>query len=128
LDDRKSTSGYIFQIAGGSVGWRCSKQNCMALSTAEAEYMALSSAAQEAIWMSQLLYELKRQPLVPAILFEDNQSAICLSKNPQYHGRSRHIDIKHHFIREQVNNGTIDVSYCRTDDMIADLPKGLPGE
>lgn len=79
LNDRKSTSGYVFQVGGASVSWKCCKQACVALSTAEVEYMALSSAAQEAIWMRQLLSELKGESLKPATIFEDNQSAICLS-------------------------------------------------
>ena len=129
LDDRKSTSGYVFQVGGACVSWKCRKQACVALSTAESEYMALSSAAQEAIWMRQLLSELKGESLKPATIFEDNQSAICLSKNPQFHGRSKHIGIKYHFIRDQVNDGVVDVKYCKTEDMLADImTKGLYGE
>ena len=126
LDDRKSTSGYLFQISGAAVSWRSKKQTCVALSTAEAEYMALASAAQEAIWMRQLSSELKNGPTEATTIFEDNQSAICMAKNPQFHGRAKHIGIKYHFIREQVSSGTVDLKYCRTDEMIADmLTKGL---
>jgi len=126
LDDRKSTSGYLFQISGAAVSWRSKKQTCVALSTAEAEYMALAGAAQEAIWMRQLSSELKNGPTEATTIFEDNQSAICMAKNPQFHGRAKHIGIKYHFIREQVSSGTVDLKYCRTDEMIADmLTKGL---
>lgn len=129
LDDRKSTSGYVFQVGGAPVSWRSCKQSSVALSTAEAEYIALSSAAQEAIWMRTLLSELKRESTKPALIYEDNQAAICLSKNPQFHGRSKHIEIKYHFIRDQVKNGVINVKYCKTDDMTADImTKGLYGE
>ena len=129
LDDHKSTSGYIFQVEGGSVSWKCSKQSCVALSTAEAEYMALSSAVQEAIWMRQLLSELKKEPMKSTTIYEDNQSAICLTKNPQFHGRSKHMDIKYHFIRDQVNDGMVEVKYCKSEDMLADImTKGLYGE
>ena len=69
------------------------KQSCVALSTAEAEYIALPTAAQEAIWLCRLLSELKRESMKPTTIYKDNQSAICLSKNPQFHGRSKHIDI-----------------------------------
>lgn len=94
IDDRKSTSGYGFLISSGLVSWKSCKQTCVALSTSEAEYMALSFAAQEAIWIRNLLSELQREYLIkPAIIFEDNQSSICLSKNPQYHGKSKHISI-----------------------------------
>ena len=129
LDNRKSTSGYGFLVGGALVSWRSCKQTCVALSTSEAEYMALSSTAQEAVWIRQLLSEIKRESLQTILVYEDNQSAICLSKNPQYHGRSKHIDIKYHYIRDQVKDGVIDVQYCKTEDMIADMmTKGLHGD
>ena len=104
-DDHKSTSGYMFQIIGAVISWRSKKQTCVALSTAEAEYMALASAAQEAIWMRQLLTDLRNPPREPTRIFEDNQSAICLANNPQFHRRATHIGIKYHFIREQLEKG-----------------------
>ena len=79
LDDRKSTSGYLFQIGGGAVSWRSKKQTCVALSTAEAEYVALASAAQEAMWMRQLTALLGDRPQEAVTVFEDNQSAICMT-------------------------------------------------
>ena len=129
LDDRKSTSGYLFQLGGTAISWRSKKQTCVALSTAEAEYMALASAAQEAMWLRQLTIDLKNEPVSATVIFEDNQSAICIAKNPQFHGRSKHIAIKYHFIRDQVENNNVELRYCRTNDMIADmLTKGLNGE
>ena len=126
LDDRKSTSGYMFQVSGAAVSWRSKKQTCVALSTAEAEYMALVSAAQEAIWMRQLATDLGSNPTGATVIFEDNQSAIRMAKNPQFHGRAKHIGIKFHFIREQVNTGTVELNYCPTEEMVADmLTKGL---
>ena len=99
----------------------------MALSTAEAEYIALASATQEALWMRQLITELGIDTLSEAItMFEDNQSAICMTKNPQFHGRSKHISIKYHFVRDQVREGTVNLKYCPTQDMIADMLTGLP--
>ena len=101
----------------------------MALSTAEAEYITLASAAQESLWLQQLLADLLKEPTKPMVIFEDNQSAICMAKNPQFHGRSKHIAIKYHFIREQVSNGKVELKYCKTNDMIADImTKGLNGE
>ena len=129
IDDRKSTSGYLFQISGGAVTWSSKKQSCVALSTAEAEYIALSSAAQEAVWMRQLTTELGSPPETATIIHEDNQSAISMTKNPQFHGKSKHIAIKYHFIREQVSDGTIQIQYCPTREMVADIfTKGLGGE
>ena len=125
-DSRRSTSAYIFKISGAAVSWRSKKHTCVALSTAEAEYMALANATQEAIWMQQLTTDLKNGPDKPIIIFEDNQSAMCIAKNPQFHGRTKHIKIKYHFTREQVKNGTIELQYCRTEEMIADMfTKGL---
>ena len=80
LDDRKSTSGYVFQISNAAISWRSKKQSCVALSTAEAEYMALASATQEAIWLQQLLTDLKSKPNGPMLIFEDNQAAICMRR------------------------------------------------
>ena len=91
--------------------------------------MALASAAQEAMWLRQLTTDLKNEPTSATVIFEDNQSAICIAKNPQFHGRSKHIAIKYHFIRDQVDNNNVELRYCRTNDMIADmLTKGLNGE
>ena len=117
-------------MCGASVSWKSKKQSCVALSTAEAEYMSLTSAAQEAIWLNRLLAELHRKDTSrPAIVYDDNQSAISMTRNPQFHGRSKHIAIKYHFIRDETKKGTIDVRYCRSSDMIADiLTKGLYAE
>ena len=119
VNDRKSTSGYIFQVDGTAISWRSWKQSCVALSTTEAEYITLSQAAQEAIWLRQLYTDLQGEPPEPITVYEDNQAAICLSKNPQSHGRSKHIEIKYHFIREQVNKKTIELKYCQTSNMVA---------
>ena len=119
----------MFQLGETAISWRSKKQTCVALSTAEAEYMALASAAQEAMWLRQLIIDLKNEPVSATVIFEDNQSAICMAKNPQFHGRSKHIAIKYHFIRDQVENNNMELKYCRTNDMIADmLTKGLNGE
>lgn len=97
-DNCKSTSGYMFHISGAVISWRSKKQTCVALSTAKTEHMALASAAQEAIWMQQLLTDLRNPPSEPTRIFGDNQSAICLAKNPQFHGLAKHTGIKYHFI------------------------------
>jgi hypothetical protein len=91
LNDRRSTSGYVSILSGGAVSWRSKKQTNVALSTAEAEYMALASAAQEAIWLRQLNSELNHPPSNPTVVYEDNQSAIAMTKNPKFHGRAKHI-------------------------------------
>ena len=128
-DDHKSTSGYLFQIGTTAVTWRSKKQTCVALSTGEAEYIALSSAIQEAIWLRELTTELVKEPTKSTVIYEDNQSAISMARNPQFHGRTKHIGIKYHYIREEVNHRRVELIYCLTEDMIADvLTKGVSQE
>ena len=83
----------------------------MALSTTEDEYMALASAAQEVLWMRQLTTNLRNGPARTTMIFEDNQSAISMTKKPQFHGRAKHIAIKYYFIRVQVNSGSVELKY-----------------
>ena len=129
IDDRKSTTGYMFQMCGAAISWRSKKQTCVALSTAEAEYVALASAGQEALWIRGLLSDMRSTPTGPTVMFEDNQSTISMVNNPQYHGRTKHVDIKFHFIQELSKTETVQIKYCCSDDMIADmLTKGLPRE
>ena len=103
------------------MSWLSKKQAVVALSTSEAEYVALSSAAQEAIWLKRLLIDLNVIHDCPIVIQEDNQGAIAMSKNPVFHGRTKHIDIRYHFIREAVVNGTIELEYCNSENMVADI-------
>ena len=131
INDRKSTSGYVFLLCGGAISWKSQKQRYVALSTAESEYVAMASAAQESVWLRQLITELTDSSATesPTLIYVDNQSAIAMTRNPQFHGRAKHIDIKNHFIREQVAQGTIILEYCPTTEMVADiLTKGLSRE
>ena len=90
----------------------------------------MASAAQESVWLRQLITELSNSSAeTPTLIYEDNQLAIAMMKNPQFHGRAKHIDIKHNFIRQQVAQGTIMLEYCPTVEMVADiLTKGLGRE
>ena len=117
-------------LSGGLISWRTNKQTCVALSTAEAEYVALSSAGQKAVWLKTLLNDLKVFSIKePMLSFEDNQSAICLAKNPRDHPKTKHISIKFHYIRELIDSGEIKVQYCPTSEMLADIfTKGLSAE
>jgi hypothetical protein len=103
----------------------------VSLSTSEAEYIALSLAIQEGKWVHRLLCEMLAATGVEApklVTFEDNQSCIKMTKNPVNHGRAKHIDIKYHHIRDEVKSGEVEVEYCSTSTMLADLlTKGLPG-
>ena len=126
VNDRKSTSGYLFMMNGAAVSWRSQKQTCVALSTAEAEYIALAAATQEATWMRKLMNDFHESQAEPVTIYEDNQSAICIAKNPQSHHKTKHVDIKYHYVRDKVQDVTIKIQYCPTNDMIADiLTKGL---
>src|SRR3954470_2664430 len=108
LDSRRSTSGYIFLVSGGVVSWSSKRQATVALSSTEAEYMALTQATKEAIWMHTFLNELGFHSNDDATtIFEDNQSAIALAKNLVHHTRTKHIDIRHHYIREKLESGDI---------------------
>ena len=99
----------------------------MALSTVEAEYMALTAATQEAIFERQLLSDLGHEQAEPSAMYEDNQGCIALSSNMMTTKRSKHINVKYHFCREKIINGEIKVIYCPTDQMLADvLTKPLP--
>ena len=126
-ETRRSTSGYIFQINGSTISWCSKKQSCVSRSTTEAEYMALSFATQEAILLRRFLENVGVKQKESTVIYEDNQGAIQLSKNPKHHNRTKHIDIAFHFVREKVQDKSICVKYCKTDEMLADiLTKGLP--
>ena len=90
--------------------------------------MALTSTIQEAMWLRKLLNDLQEDVSKHTKIFEDNKSAICMGKNRQSHGQSKHIDIKYHFVREKVSEGRVEVQYCKTGNMLADMfTKGLSG-
>lgn len=126
--DRRSYTGYAFKLSGSVVSWESSKQKTVALSSTEAEYMAISEAAKEAIYLRGLLLELTGNA-TNITLFNDNQSALNLSVNPVYHKRSKHIDVRHHFIREIISDNLVNVDYLPTDIMPADvLTKSLGSE
>ena len=126
--NRRSTSGFCYMLGGitGAVSWSCKTQPTVALSTAEAEYMCISSAAQEGLYLQKLLADCgqKRQILVK----EDNQACIALVQNPVFRGRSKHIDIKHHFIRDLFKSGILTVEYLSTENMTADILTKLLGK
>ena len=125
-DGQKSTSGFVFMMSGAEISWNSKKQTCTALSTVEAEYIALAKAAQELIWLQRLLMDMNKNPVDPMTIFEDKQSTIEMTKNPQYHGKAKHIDIRFHYIREMVTMNKIELKYCKSDKMIADiLTKGI---
>jgi hypothetical protein len=128
LDNRRSTSGYVFTMAGGAVSWRSRLQTCVTQSTTEAEYVAASEACKEAIWLGRLVTDLGVKEDAP-MLHCDSQSAIQLARNPVYHSKTKHVDVKYHFIREMLEDKQIQLVKVHTTENPADLlTKGLPPE
>ena len=127
-EDCRAISGYAFLIDGGAVSWLSKKQEIMSLLTMESEYMAATHAAKEALWLGSLIGELFVPFDEPTMLFSDNQSAITLTKDHQYHAHTKHINIHFHFICWVMENGKIHPIYCATaDSMVANtLTKALP--
>ena len=121
VDTRRSTSGFCFFLCGGIITWGCQRQKIVTLSSTEAEYVAAAAAAKEAIWLRKILCDLSYEPETPAVLSVDNQSAIKRAKNPEFHKRTKHIDIKFHFIRQNVVNGELSVEYIPSTELKADI-------
>ena len=118
---RKSTSGNVFMIGNSCITWRSKRQSIIALSSTEAEYVSLSHATQEAVWLWELLKNIGFEQTEPTKLYEDNQGAIGLSKNPKLNSRTKHIDIKFHYERKAVEGNIVNVQYCPTEQMTADI-------
>ena len=119
-DDRKSTSGGCFYLGNNLISWFSKKQNCVSLSTAEAEYIAAGSSCSQLVWMKQMLKEYNVEQDVMT-LYCDNMSAINISKNPVQHSRTKHIDIRHHYIRDLVDDKVITLEHVDTEEQIADI-------
>lgn len=139
-DTRKSTSGYVFVLNNGAVSWSSKRQPTIALSSTEAEYISLTQATKEATWLRLLMTELglaesqdHRSTQIRTVKNEctitlngDNQRSIALANNPVLHARTKHIDIQHHFIRDEITAGRINLHYVPTTEMVADgLTKSL---
>ena len=119
-DDRKSTSGGYFYVGNNLVSWMSKEQNSISLSTAEAEYIVAGSCCTQLLWMQKLLhdYGICKEHLT---IYYDNTSTINISKNPVQHSQTKHIKIRHHFIRELVKDGTLTLEFIHTDDQKANL-------
>jgi hypothetical protein len=126
-EHRRAISGYAFFIDGGAVSWASKKQELITLSTAEAEYVAATHAAKECIWLQRFIEPLFGPSPAPTTLYCDNQAALHLATGDNYHARTKHIDIRFHFIRQTIADKQITMVYCPTDEMTADiLTKPLP--
>lgn len=127
VGDRHSFTGYIFLMNGSPISWDAKKQKTVALSTTEAEYIALAESAKECIFLRRFLREIGFDEATDISMFCDNNSAIKLAENPIFHARSKHIDIRHHFIRDLLKNKELTLRHISTNSQVADmLTKGLP--
>ena len=125
-DGRKSITSFVFTICGGAISWKSSLQSVVALLTTKAEYIALTEVVKEAIWLRRLVYELGFKQEVIKVNC-DSSSVIQLSKNPKYHERTKHIDVRMHFIRDEISKGVVNVVKVRSEVNLADmLTKHLP--
>ena len=120
LERRRSTTGYVFTLVGGPISWRSTLQSTVALSSTDAEYMVVTEAFKEAIWLRGML---KNLGVVQDCLIVhcDNQSAINLAKNSVYHARTKHIDVRHHFVRDIIEEGEILLKKIHTSHNPADM-------
>jgi hypothetical protein len=124
---RHSMSGYTVLLHGTPIAWSARKQSIIALSTAEAEYIALTAVAQEVLYLQALIEELYERIITPIPIYCDNQGAIALTSNSKFHARTKHIDLRFHFVRSLVKSGVFDIQYCPTEENIADIfTKALP--
>lgn len=118
---RKSTSGTIIKVGDAPVVWSSQKQRSVALSTTESEYIAASQTTKELIWVRRLMNDLVKCKVQTPTMYVDNQSAIKLVKNPEFHKRTKHIDVRYHFIRQHYEEKVFELRYIHTDEQIADI-------
>jgi hypothetical protein len=120
-DDRKSTSGYVFMLSSGAVSWSSKKQPVVTLSTTEAEFIAAASSVCQSVWLRRILQQLNHEPRKSTTIYCDNSSTIKLSKNPVLHGRSKHIDVQFHFLRELTKDEVVELIQCSSQEQVADI-------
>lgn len=121
LDDRKSTSGYVFTFGSGPISWSSKKQAIVTLSTTEAEFVAAASCACQAVWLKRILDQLGKPQDSGVVIWCDNSSSVKLSKNPVMHGRCKHIDVRFHFLRDLAKEGVVKLKHCSTQEQLADI-------
>ena len=126
-ETRLLTSAFTYRVGLGPILWKSWKQASVSLSSTEAEYKALSDSCKEALWLKNLLTELRLRPNDAIPLYVDNEGAEALAKNPSHHARTKHIHARYHFIRECVAEQEVELLHVSTTDMLADmLTKPLP--
>ena len=129
MNSRKSTSGYIYTLAGGAISWKSSKQSLVAASTMQAEFVACYEATGQAVWLKNFIPGLRviDSNSRPITLYYDNQSAVFFSSNNKSSGASKHIDFKYRVVKERSHDQTIKIEHISTKAMLVDLlTEGLP--
>uniref|UniRef100_A0A1J3JFK8 Retrovirus-related Pol polyprotein from transposon TNT 1-94 n=1 Tax=Noccaea caerulescens TaxID=107243 RepID=A0A1J3JFK8_NOCCA len=121
IDSGRSTSGYVFLMSNAAVAWSSKKQAVGTLSTTEAEYVAASFCATQCLWMKKIVICFSQEEEECVTIICDNSSSIKLSKNPVLHGRTKHIKVRFHFLRDLVKEEEVSLVYCGTEDQIADI-------
>ncbi|KAG8489717.1 hypothetical protein CXB51_017702 [Gossypium anomalum] len=121
IDDMKSTLGYFFTLGSSVFCWSSKKQQIVAQSTAEAEYIAAAAAVNQAIWLRKLLHDLNENQCDPTEIMVDDQSAVAIAKNPVFHGKTKHFKIKFHFVREAEQSKEVSLVHCCSQDQLADI-------
>jgi len=127
-DDRKSTSGYIFMMAGGAISWKSTKQTLITNSTMYAEFVACYGASVQAVWLRNLISELRVVDSIarPMVIYCDNTAAVFYSKHDKISNASKHMEIKYYTVKDLVKNEDVVIENIRTESMLADpLTKGL---
>jgi hypothetical protein len=120
-DNSRSTGGYVVKMGTGAISWSSRLQSFVALSTTEAEFVASTSASQEILWLRNLFHELGYTDPSASLLFIDNRSALSVAKNPEHHGRMKHLDLRFYWLRDEVAKRTINMTHIPTDVMAADI-------
>jgi hypothetical protein len=129
VDDMKSTSGYTFSLGSGVFSWSSKKQQLVAQSSVEAKYVSAALATSQAIWLRRILEDIGEKQEEAVHLHCDKKSAIAMAKNLVYHSRTRHIANKHHFIREAIEEGEVELKFCKLEEQVVDIfTKVLPNE
>ena len=111
----------MFKVGSGVVSWNSKRQQTMTMSTVEAEYMATSHGTKEAIYLRQLMADVRCRQEETTMIMCDNQGCMSLSKNLTHHSRTKHIDVQYHFIQEKLETGVIELKYCQSEHIVADV-------
>jgi len=119
--DMKSTSGFCFNLGSGAFSWYSKKQDIVAQSTAEAEFIAATAAVNQALWLRKIMCDLNMEQKEGTEVFIDNQAAISIANNPVFHAKTKHFNIKLFFLRDVQKHGDVKLLYCKSDEQVADI-------